>query len=53
MYSGCTDDEFKCTTGNPNCINLQDKCNNILDCEDGSDELNCSKLILHSCKISL
>jgi hypothetical protein len=38
----CRDGEFNCTSGV--CINASWKCDGEIDCDDGSDEHNCSKL---------
>ncbi|XP_076481721.1 terribly reduced optic lobes isoform X18 [Bombus vancouverensis nearcticus] len=35
----CTASQFKC--GNGQCIDSNDRCNNVEDCLDRSDELNC------------
>ena len=40
---GCKDSEFKCESGSPVCIDAGRKCDNRLDCQDGSDELDCCK----------
>ena len=36
---GCNKDEFKCN--NERCIDLEWKCDNVDDCYDGSDEVDC------------
>ena len=35
----CTDEEFECQDGN--CIPYSSRCDEIFDCADLSDELNC------------
>ena len=42
--SGCADDEFTCDDGQ--CIQMRDRCDQILDCRDKSDEQNCKIIIL-------
>ena len=38
--SGCTEDgEFTCDDGQ--CINMEERCDQIADCRDGSDETGC------------
>lgn len=40
--------EFQCPNGGP-CVSFKYRCNGVNDCNDtapGSDELNCSKLVL-------
>ena len=43
--SVCNPDEFTCNTGA--CISMRQRCNVKLDCEDGSDELECDLVILN------
>ena len=38
---GCLSKEFQCASGG--CIPNRWKCDNQIDCEDGSDERNCRK----------
>ena len=38
-FSSCADDEFTCDSGQ--CIELSRKCNDVIDCTDGSDERKC------------
>ena len=42
--SGCADDEFTCDDGQ--CIQMRDRCDQILDCRDKSDEQNCKIIII-------
>jgi hypothetical protein len=37
--SGC-DDQFRCMNGE--CVSALARCNQMSDCRDGSDELNCT-----------
>ena len=39
----CTEDEFMCH--DRTCIDITERCDFANDCEDGSDEDNCSKFI--------
>ena len=43
IITPCNKDEFTCLSGT--CVSLSQRCNLIADCEDHSDEMNCS--ILH------
>lgn len=40
----CHDDDFICDNGE--CIKKQYMCNNVTDCMDKSDEIDCGKLII-------
>lgn len=40
----CRDDDFICGTGE--CIRKEYVCNELADCIDSSDEMNCSRLFL-------
>jgi len=42
----CRSDEFEC--GDGSCIDISLRCNRFYDCSDGSDEVNCGKLQLHT-----
>ena len=42
--SGCADDEFTCSDGQ--CVKIRDRCDQILDCRDKSDEQDCKILTL-------
>ena len=42
--SGCADDEFTCSDGQ--CINMNSRCDQIINCRDESDEQNCKCLVL-------
>ena len=37
----CANNEFRCADGQ--CIDLPWRCDDDVDCDDGSDEQNCSK----------
>lgn len=43
VFAACTASQFKC--GNGQCIDGNDRCNNVEDCLDRSDELNCREYI--------
>ena len=36
---GCRENEFNCRSGD--CVDLKERCDQNLDCRDGSDEQNC------------
>ena len=40
--SSCSNEEFTC--GNGICIDINSRCDNINDCDDRSDEADCSRL---------
>ena len=42
FYSSCSKDEFTCSSGA--CIDINSRCDNVNDCEDRSDEADCSRL---------
>ena len=42
--SDCHPNKFTCDSGH--CIELEKKCDGIVDCEDSSDELNCEFLLV-------
>ena len=42
--SGCQEKEFTCNDGQ--CVNMDLRCNQLPDCRDKSDELNCKILVL-------
>ena len=42
--SGCKEDEFTCNDGQ--CVNMEERCNQIPDCDDESDERKCKILAL-------
>ncbi len=49
VSSLCDEDQFTCDSGE--CVPHYDKCDKIEDCSDGSDELNCGKLLCHSAPV--
>ena len=42
--SGCAEDEFTC--GDGQCIDIKYRCDQVIDCRDKTDELDCSLLVL-------
>ena len=42
--SDCHPKKFTCDSGH--CIELDKKCDSVIDCSDGSDELNCEFLLV-------
>ena len=42
--TGCSDGEFTCNDGQ--CIQMEERCNQIPDCRDKSDEENCKAVVL-------
>ena len=42
--SGCMEDEFTCDDGQ--CIDISDRCDQIINCEDKSDEVRCQLIVL-------
>ena len=42
IFLACTSDEFTCLDGA--CVNMDDVCDGISDCDDKSDELNCQSI---------
>jgi low density lipoprotein receptor-related protein 5/6 len=44
----CREHEFACVVaGSPKCLTLASKCDDLLDCDDKSDETNCSCPLWH------
>jgi len=41
----CTPEQFTCHSGNGECVALTWMCDGNVDCSDGSDEAECSKLL--------
>jgi hypothetical protein len=44
--TGCLEDEFTCDDGQ--CIGIENRCNQVLNCMDGSDETNCQILTVQA-----
>ena len=44
--SGCMEDEFTCDDGQ--CIDINTKCDQIIDCRDKSDEQRCQLIVRDS-----
>ena len=42
--TGCSEGQFTCDNGD--CVKMEERCDQLLDCEDKSDELNCRTVIL-------
>ena len=42
--TGCKEDEFTCNDGQ--CIKMEERCNQIPDCRDKSDEKRCQLVVL-------
>ena len=42
--TGCWDGEFTCSDGQ--CVRMAERCDQVLDCRDESDEINCQVLVL-------
>lgn len=36
----CSNDQFKCESGH--CVDHEMRCDDVPDCTDGTDEVNCS-----------
>ncbi len=43
-FSDCHPSKFTCSDGQ--CLDLERKCNSIVDCADGSDEAECHFLVV-------
>ena len=44
--TGCSDGEFTCNDGQ--CIKMEERCNQLPDCRDKSDEVGCQLILLES-----
>jgi len=42
LFAGCLQNEYRCMN---KCIELVKRCDKITDCDEGEDEIDCSKLI--------
>jgi len=43
LFAGCLQNEYRCKN---KCIELVKRCDKIADCDEGEDEIDCSKFIL-------
>ena len=41
LLLGCSSTQFTCS--NRQCVPISARCNNVVECTDGSDERNCGK----------
>ena len=46
IIKGCTAAQFTCSNGQ--CVPLSARCNNVNECNDGSDEQNCGNVKISS-----
>ena len=42
--TGCTNTQFTCDDGQ--CVKMEERCNQVPDCDDESDEMDCKTLVL-------
>ena len=42
--SACKEGKFTCNDGQ--CVSMEERCNQLLECRDGSDEDNCNVVVL-------
>ena len=42
--SGCSEGQFTCNNGD--CVQMKERCDQMLNCQDGSDEKNCKTVVL-------
>jgi len=45
MCAACPDNQYRCTNGQ--CISACKRCDGHSDCDDSSDESNCSKILYY------
>ena len=43
IHTNCSSEEFTCNNGK--CVDSSQKCNNVNDCRDNSDERDCGTLL--------
>ena len=46
MFSACKDGQYTCNDGH--CISMEQRCNQLTDCADKSDEIDCNMLVISS-----
>ncbi|XP_076117928.1 uncharacterized protein LOC143085461 isoform X2 [Mytilus galloprovincialis] len=51
LLPGCSIHEFRCRSGQ--CVSLSSRCDKVIQCEDMSDEFNCSNCIGFECSNGL
>ena len=46
IFSACKDGQYTCNDGH--CISMEQRCNQLTDCADKSDEIDCNMLVISS-----
>ena len=46
IFSACLDGQYTCNDGH--CISMEQRCNQLTDCKDKSDEIDCNMLVISS-----